>query len=133
MALCIGFTLVLNAQNEEPVVTAEIMPAYPGCEDLSPGEIGTCTSNKIHEFIAKNIVYPEISKENGVEGRVIAKMIIEKDGSVSNIEIIRKVDPALDSEAIRVLKSLPKFRPGQQHGEAVRVMYNIPIYFKLDK
>jgi len=86
----------------------------------------------ILNFIAQNTVYPEEAKIKGITGRVLVKFIVEKDGSVSEVDIAEGVDPILDAEAVRVVSSLPKFeKPGIKAGEKVRVWYMIPITFAL--
>lgn len=82
-------------------------------------------------YIAKNTNYPEIAKENGIQGRVFVGFVIDKDGSVTNVRVLRSVDPYLDSEAERVVKSMPAWKPGKQRGKAVKVQYQVPINFKL--
>ena len=84
------------------------------------------------EFIEKEMKYPQIAKENGIQGRVIVNYIIEKDGAISNVQIVRGVDPSLDKEAIRIIEAMPKWNPGLQRDERVRVRYTLPITFKLD-
>jgi TonB family protein len=97
----------------------EQMPQFPGGHDTL-----------IH-FIAKNIHYPIVSYYgNPISGKVFCHFIVEKDGSVTNITILRSLDPAYDKEAIRVLKLLPKFIPGKQNGQVVRVYYTLPVIFK---
>jgi TonB family protein len=84
------------------------------------------------KYIAENTVYPEEAKKNNIMGRVIIKLIVEKDCSVSNVEVLKGVDSLLDAEAVRVVSSLPKFeKPGKNAGEIVRVNYMIPIVFTL--
>ena len=84
------------------------------------------------EYISSNIRYPIVAKENGVQGRVIVSFIIEKDGSLNDIKVIKSVDPSLDKEAVRVAKSMPRWIAGRQNGRFVRVKYNIPISFRLE-
>jgi protein TonB len=84
-------------------------------------------------FVSNNTSYPEAAKENGITGRVMVKFVVEKDGSVSNVEIIKSVDPLLDAEAVRVVSTLPDFSsPGKKSGNPVRVQYVIPITFALN-
>ena len=78
-----------------------------------------------------NLVYPKIAQENGIQGRVIVRFMVNKDGSISNIQIVRSLDPTCDKEAIRIIKSLPKFIPAKQNGVNVAVWYTLPITFKL--
>ncbi len=85
------------------------------------------------KYILEHTKYPEVSKKNGITGRVIVKFVVEKDGSVSKVEVEKGVDPALDAEAVRVISSLPKFeKPGKNSGELVRVQYILPISFALN-
>lgn len=110
---------------EEEVVEQEIfqiveeMPAYPGGE------------RALLEYVAKNIKYPQIARETGIQGRVFVGFVVEPDGSVSNVKILRGIGGGCDEEAMRVIKSLPKWKPGKQRGKAVRVSYQIPVVFKL--
>ena len=110
---------------EEEVVEQEIfqiveeMPAFPG------GEV------KLMEHIAKNIKYPQIARESGIQGRVFVGFVVEPDGSISNVKLLRGIGGGCDEEAMRVIKGLPKWKPGKQRGKAVRVSYQIPVNFKL--
>ena len=110
---------------EEEVVEQEIfqiveeMPAVPGGEKA------------LLEYVAKNIKYPQIARETGIQGRVFVGFVVEPDGSVSNVKILRGIGGGCDEEAMRVIKSLPKWKPGKQRGKAVRVSYQIPVVFKL--
>jgi len=83
------------------------------------------------KWIADNTQYPAIAKDMGIQGRVFVQFIIERDGSVSNVEVIRGVDPSLDREALRVVNSMPKWKPGRQRGKPVKVSFQIPINFRL--
>ena len=103
----------------------EDMPRFQGCTD------DQCTQLKIMTFIAKNTRYPPIAKENNITGRVFISFVVDKTGTVSNVKVLRGVDKYLDAEAVRVVKSMPKFKPGKQRGKAVNVQYNVPINFKL--
>jgi len=87
--------------------------------------------NKMMQFISSNFKYPEIDKENGIEGRVYVSFIVEKDGTVSTVEILKSVSKALDAEAIRVVKLMPNWTPGTQNGNPVRVSFHLPILAKL--
>jgi protein TonB len=110
---------------EEEVVEQEIfqiveeMPQFPGGEQ------------KLMEFVAKNIKYPQIARETGIQGRVFVGFVVEPDGSISNVKLLRGIGGGCDEEAMRVIKSLPKWKPGKQRGKAVRVSYQIPVFFKL--
>lgn len=97
----------------------EVMPQYPG------GQIAML------KYIMENIKYPKQIMEEGIQGRVTVSFIVEKDGRVSNVRLLRSVQPSLDKEAIRVVKSMPKWTPGKQNGKPVRVRFNLPVMFKL--
>ena len=106
-------------QNVQVYQIAETMPTFPG------GAAAMMT------YLEKNIQYPEICMQQGVQGRVMVQFIIDIDGSVIEPEVIKPIDPYLDAEAIRVVSSMPKWTPGTQRGEAVRVRYTLPITFRL--
>jgi periplasmic protein TonB len=97
----------------------EEMPLFPGGEAA------------LRDFIAKSINYPVIAQENGVQGKVYVSFIVDKDGGISDAKIARSVDPSLDKEALRVVNTLPKWKPGKQRGRPVRVSYTVPISFRL--
>lgn len=82
-------------------------------------------------WLKDHVKYPPIAEENGIQGRVIVGFVVERDGSVSQVQVIRGVDPSLDKEAARVVASMPKWTPGRQNGQNVRVKYNVPVNFKL--
>jgi protein TonB len=97
----------------------EEMPSFPGGEE------------KMMEYIAKNIKYPPVARENGITGRVYVNFYIDKDGKVQNVKIVRPIGGGCDEEALRVVKSMPTWKPGKQNGRAVNVNYNLPINFTL--
>lgn len=106
---------------EEKVYTViEQMPVFPGGEQ------------ELLNYINKNIKYPVIAQENGIQGKVILRFVVSKTGVVDKVEVIRSLDPACDKEAIRVVKSLPKFIPGKQNGMNVAVWYTLPVTYKLE-
>ena len=82
-------------------------------------------------WVSKNIVYPEIAKENGISGRVMLQFTVERDGSVTNVVVLRGIDSSLDREAVRVVQSSPKWTPGKQRDRPVRVRYTFPVIFRL--
>ena len=84
-----------------------------------------------YDFLKKNIVYPKEAQEKEIQGRVIISFVIEKDGSVTNVTVIRGIEPMLDAEAVRVVKLMPRWKAGERNGKTVRVEYTIPINFKL--
>lgn len=83
------------------------------------------------QFLSKNIKYPTIAQENGTQGRVTVQFVVNKDGSIVDAKVLRGVDPYLDKEALRVINSMPKWKPGMQHGKPVRVKYTVPVMFRL--
>ena len=101
-------------------MVVENMPEFPG------GDEG------LMRYIQKNVKYPPIAKEYNITGKVYIQFIVDKTGSVTNVKVVRGVDKNLDAEAVRVVKSLPKYKPGKQRGQNVRVMFTIPINFTLN-
>ena len=97
----------------------EQMPSFPGGDAA------------LMSFLSKNIHYPAIAEENGIQGRVVATFVVERDGSISDVKVVKSIDPSLDKEAVRVLKSMPKWIPGKQNGSPVRVKYTVPVTFRL--
>ena len=97
----------------------EQMPEFPGGMD------------KLMEYLSKNIKYPSIAQENNIQGRVIVEFVVNKDGSIVEPKVMRSVDTSLDNEAMRVIKSMPKWNPGKQRGKAVRVRYTVPVLVRL--
>ena len=81
-------------------------------------------------WLSQNIRYPAAAQRNGIQGRVMVSFVVEKNGSVSDVRVLKSVDPLLDNEAIRVVKAMPKWSPGKLNGQAVRVKYTLPISFK---
>ena len=95
------------------------MPSFPGGQGA------------LMQYLASNIKYPVLAEENGVQGRVIVQFVVGKDGSISNVKVVKSVDQSLDKEAARVVSSMPKWIPGKQNGQAVNVKYTVPVTFKL--
>ncbi len=92
-----------------------------------PGGMAEC-----YKWIGKNLNYPTISAENGVQGRVTVNFVVNADGSIVDVKVLRGVDPYLDKEAVRVVSKMPKWKPGKQRGKAVRCSFNLPVRFKLN-
>lgn len=88
-------------------------------------------ANTFSKWVQSKLVYPEIAKENGVQGRVTLQFTVEKDGSVTNVKVLRGVDSSLDKEAVRVVQSSPKWKPGKQRDRTVKVTYTFPVMFQL--
>jgi protein TonB len=97
----------------------EQMPSFPGGQSA------------LMQFLQSNVKYPVVAQENGVQGRVVVSFVVERDGSITDVQVVRSVDPSLDREAQRVVRSMPKWIPGKQNGQAVRVKYNVPVSFRL--
>ena len=104
---------------EKIFTSVEQMPQFPGGEAA------------LMKFLSSHINYPPMAAENNVQGRVVVQFVVEKDGKVGEVKVARSVDKDLDREAVRVVKSLPKFTPGRQNGQAVSVWYTLPVTFKL--
>ena len=83
------------------------------------------------KYLSDNVKYPVVAQENGVQGRVVVSFVVEKDGHITDVKVVRSVDPSLDKEAARVVRSMPSWIPGKQNGSAVRVKYNVPVSFRL--
>lgn len=110
----------------------ESVPVFPGCEDaVTNDEKKMCFNQKIMQYVARNFEFPEMARQMGIQGRVYVSFVVERDGSFSNIEVLRGVDPLLDEEAIRVVKSMPKVEPAKQRGKAVRMNFTLPINARL--
>ena len=114
-------TDVKMVNNDSIYQMVEVMPEFPG---------GTA---KMMDYLSKNIKYPEEAKEKGISGRVFLSFVIEKDGAVSNVKVAKGIGKECDDEALRVVKAMPKWKPGLQKGKPVRVNYMLPIFFKLDE
>ena len=108
-------------EEEEQVIhiRVEKMPEFPGGQEA------------LNRFLVRNIKYPLLAQENGIQGRVICQFVVNSDGSIVDIAVVRGVEESLDKEAMRVIKSMPKWTPGRQGGKNVRVKYTLPIRFKL--
>ena len=126
-----------ESENEEPQDVSDF--GDYGDEDYGEDDVFAVVEHapvfpggNVSSWVAKRIKYPVLAQENGIEGRVYIKFVIEKDGSVTNIEIMRGVDASLDKEAIRVVKSMPKWKPGKQRNKPVRCSFQMPINFRLE-
>lgn len=113
--------IIEEKPTEEVFTIVENQPEFPG---------GDAARTK---FLNDNINYPVIAQENGIQGRVICNFVVERDGSITDVQVVRGVDPSLDKEAIRVIKSMPKWLPGKQRGKPVRVRFTLPITFRLQQ
>ena len=104
---------------EEIFVVVEQQPEFPG------------GMSALMKFLSDNIKYPVIAQENGIQGRVITNFVVERDGSITDVNVVRGQDPSLDKEAVRVIKTMPRWKPGQQRGKPVRVRFTLPVQFRL--
>ena len=111
----------VEEEEEEVIfVVVESMPEFPGGQQA------------LFKYLAENVKYPVIAQENGIQGRVICQFVVNKDGSIVDVVAVRSSgEPSLDKEAIRVIQSMPKWKPGKQRGKPVRVKYTVPVNFRL--
>ena len=100
----------------KPLTIAEKMPSFKG---------------NVNAWLAQNIQYPAVAAENGVQGKVIVRFVVGKDGSVSQASVVRSVDPSLDREALRAVNSMPRWNPGMNNGQPAAVWFTLPVTFKL--
>lgn len=111
-------TLYKDDPQKDVFDVVEQMPSFPG------------GMGSLMRYLSRNVKYPVEAEENGIQGSVITTFIVEKDGSISEVEVKKSVFPALDAEAVRVVKAMPKWNPGKQNGKPVRVQYTIPVSFR---
>lgn len=111
---------IAQKDSGEIFYVVETIPEFPG---------GT---SKMMTYIIKNLDYPKQAKDDGIEGKVFVKFVVEKDGKVSNVNVIKGVHPLLDSAAVQVVRDMPDWKPGTQRGTPVRVQFTLPIVFRLD-
>jgi len=111
----------VEEEEEEIFVVVENQPEFPGGQAA------------MMKFLSENIKYPVIAQENGIQGRVICNFVVERDGSITDVQVVRGVDPSLDKEAVRVIQSMPKWKPGMQRGKPVRVRFTLPVVFRLQQ
>jgi protein TonB len=110
----------IEEEGEDIFIIVENMPEFPGGQQA------------MMKFIAENTQYPANAMEKGIQGRVVCQFVVEKDGSISNIQVVRTSgDASLDKEAVRVIGTMPKWKPGTQRGKPVRVTYTLPVSFRL--
>lgn len=110
---------VVAEKNQQVFDVVEQMPEYPG------------GIQALFEYLQQNVKYPEDAVKQKIEGRVIATFVVETDGSINNVEVVKPAFPSLDAEAVRVLSAMPKWTPGMQSGKVVRVKYTVPINFNM--
>ena len=108
-----------KAANDKVYEKVEVMPEFPGGEQA------------MMEFVAKNVIYPKEAIEKEIDGRVLVSFIVEKDGSINEVKVMKGIGGGCDEEAVRVISAMPKWMPGKQEGKPVRVSYMMPITFRL--
>jgi len=126
---------IKESEPEETFKIVEEMPRFYSeeCEAMdSKKERGECSKNKLLEFIYTNIKYPKSARDAAIQGTTVIKFIVEKDGTITEIEAVRKIGGGCDEESVRVINAMPKWIPGKQRGKVVRVQYHMPIKFKLE-
>lgn len=126
-----------DTSDNKTELTVEDIGTY-GEEDTGEAEIfqvvedmPTFPHGSVQKWIAQNVKYPVIARENGIQGKVYVQFVIEKDGSITDVKVVRGVDSSLDKEAVRVVSMMPKWKPGRQRNKPVRVSYTLPINFQL--
>jgi protein TonB len=124
----LGVEIMDYVEVEEEVVEEEAIP-FQLVEEKPSFNGGD--ANQFSKWVNQRLVYPEIAKENGVQGRVTLQFTVEKDGSITKVKVLRGVDPSLDKEAVRVVSMSPKWKPGKQRDRAVPVTYTFPVIFQL--
>jgi protein TonB len=124
----LGVEIMDYVEVQEEVVEEEAIP-FQLVEEKPSFQGGD--ANQFSKWVNSRLVYPEIAKENGVQGRVTLQFTVEKDGSVTKVKVLRGVDPSLDKEAVRVVSQSPKWKPGKQRDRAVPVTYTFPVIFQL--
>jgi len=119
---------------EEIFKVVEQMPRFPGCEDSggTKEEIAKCAEDKMLQFIYKNLKYPAIARENGVDGMVVLQFVVDKSGNVTDAKVVRDIGAGCGDAAMKVVKQMPQWVPGKQRGRAVKVLYTLPVRFKLE-
>ena len=110
---------VVAKKNQQVFDVVEKMPEYPGGQAA------------LFEYLQKNVKYPADAEKKKVEGRVLVTFVVNTDGSITYIEVVRKTFPSLDAEAVRVISGMPRWKPGEQKGQKVRVKYTVPLTFRL--
>ena len=123
---------VIDEPEEDPVLFAEFMPMFGDCdENLSSAERKACSDKALLRYFAENINYPAVARENGIEGKVILRFVVDKDGTITMPKALREVGGGCTEEALRVLKSMPEWKAGRQGGQFVKVIFTVPVSFML--
>ena len=108
-----------SSETVETLEAPDKMPQFPG------GQSG------LHRFLSENVRYPYYAYQKGIQGKVLVQFVVDKDGSVTDVKVEKSVHKSLDKEAVRVLKKMPKWTPGEKDGKPVRVLYHMPVNFSL--
>ena len=111
--------VIEQSESDKVFEVVDEMPSFPGGQGA------------MFDFMEKNIKYPKVAEDNGIQGRVILTFIVKKDGSLSDVRVAKSVDPALDKEAVRLVKSMPKWSPGIREGKYVNVKFTLPVTFRI--
>ena len=130
--LCAAQDAPADSTESVNMAIVEEVPRWPGCEAESGTAAQACTDAGVMRHVVKETKYPGKARRKGIQGQVIVRFVVERDGSVGDIKVIRPVHPLLDEEAVRVVKTFPDFSPGLQRGKPVRVSYNLPLNFALN-
>ncbi len=132
--------LDIDVEADDETVVEEYIPPVEDEEEVSEAEIFTVVESMpsfpggmgaLMKYLAENIKYPPLAKESGIQGRVFINFVVEPDGSISNVKVLRGIGGGCDEEAVRVVERMPKWSPGKQRGKPVRVSYNLPVKFTL--
>lgn len=130
----------IDAEADDNTVVQEYVPPAEDDEEVEEQQIFTVVESMpefpggmgaLMKYLAENIKYPALAKESGIQGRVFINFVVEPDGSISNVKVLRGIGGGCDEEAVRVVKSMPNWKPGKQRGKPVRVSYNLPVKFTL--
>ena len=111
--------VIEQSESDKVFEVVDEMPSFPGGQGA------------MYDFMEKNIKYPKVAEDNGIQGRVILTLIVKKDGSLSDVRVAKSVDPALDKEAVRLVESMPKWNPGIEKGQYVNVKFTLPVTFRI--
>ena len=132
--------LDIDVEADDETVVEEYIPPSDDDEEVDEAEIFTVVESmpsfpggmgELMKFLSQNINYPTLAKESGIQGRVFINFVVEPNGKISNVKVLRGIGGGCDEEAVRVVKSMPKWSPGKQRGKPVRVSYNLPVKFTL--
>ena len=122
-------------EDNTPIIFAEQMPRFPGCVEGNKQAKDACSTKALLTFLSRNLKYPALARENGIHGTAVIRFVVEKDGSLTNLEIVKDPGGGLGKEALRVAQLMndmdEKWTPGKQNARPVRVRFNLPVKFRL--